>query len=99
MRNRSQVALLIVGLLVGASLGTWWHARSLPPPILTEDAVFAEFVSRVDTDHDGRISVAEWKAFGGKPNVFAAYDFNGDGYLDVREVKAMFYSLDPKPGL
>ncbi len=42
----------------------------------------------MDTDHDGRISKAEWLAAGRKERGFAMMDANGDGYLTVDEIKA-----------
>ena len=48
--------------------------------------------SELDTDHDGRLSLAEYKV--GYPDSadveqeFKALDTNGDGYADIDEYKA-----------
>jgi hypothetical protein len=48
--------------------------------------------SDLDTDHDGRLSLAEYKVgFPNTPNVeaeFKALDTNGDGFLSIDEYKA-----------
>ncbi len=47
-----------------------------------------ERFAAMDTDHDGRISKAEWLAAGHKERGFAMMDADGDGYLTVDEIKA-----------
>lgn len=92
VRVKWLVTILAV-LVVAASVALWYTRRDVPDT----EAVFAAIVNRVDTDHDGRISRDEWKRYGGTEAVFAAYDFNGDGFLDVAEFEASFFGTDPKP--
>jgi hypothetical protein len=47
-----------------------------------------ERFAAMDTDHDGRISKAEWLAAGRKERGFAMMDADGDGYLTMDEIKA-----------
>ncbi len=42
----------------------------------------------MDTDHDGKVSKAEWLAAGRKERGFAMMDANGDGYVTMDEMKA-----------
>lgn len=88
--------LAIVFLLAAAALAVVHHARVGRARVPAAQEVLAEVIGWVDSDHDGRISISEWKAFRGNDDVFNAYDFNRDGYLDVTEYGSMFYSLDPK---
>jgi hypothetical protein len=97
--HKSRLILVIVIVAAVAALGGWLYARSRRDVVPTTEAVFAEIIARVDKDHDGRISPAEWQAYGGSKEVFEAYDFNADGSLDVSEFQAMFYSMDPKPNI
>ena len=53
-------------------------------PHMTPRARFAA----MDTDHDGRISHAEWLAAGRHERGFAMMDTDHDGYLTVDEMKA-----------
>lgn len=87
------LVMILAVLVVAAGFMLWMSRREVPD----NEAVFAAIVNRVDTDHDGRISREEWKRYGGNDAVFNAYDFNGDGFLDVSEFQASFYGTDPKP--
>lgn len=95
--KKSQYIVVLLIVIVAATLGGWWYVRTHRDNVPTDDAVFAEIIARVDTDHDGLISASEWTAYGGNADVFNAYDFNGDGYLDVHEFEALFTSVDPRP--
>lgn len=53
----------------------------------TEDSGKKEF-KQCDTNHDGVISLAEWKAAGKDEASFKARDKNGDGKLSFTEYKA-----------
>ncbi|HEU4773901.1 MAG TPA: EF-hand domain-containing protein [Lysobacter sp.] len=46
-------------------------------------------MAKMDTDQDGKLSPAEFAAaHGGDSSKFAAYDGNGDGFIDADEMKA-----------
>ncbi|MEO6030736.1 MAG: EF-hand domain-containing protein [Burkholderiaceae bacterium] len=46
-------------------------------------------MAMMDTDKDGKLSPAEFAvAHGGDSTKFAAYDGNGDGFIDAAEMKA-----------
>jgi len=46
-----------------------------------------QFIQEVDTDKDGRISKAEWKAAGLLDNVITTMDTDKDGYLSKQELE------------
>jgi hypothetical protein len=50
------------------------------------DNMRAQVMTRVDTDHDGKISSAEWKA--ATDARFSKTDTNGDGFISPDEMKA-----------
>lgn len=70
---------------IGAiALGLSLPAFAQTPP---DRAQFRQqMMDRVDTDHDGKISEAEWKAATDKR--FARADANGDGFVSEDEMKA-----------
>lgn len=45
------------------------------------------FIQQMDTDKDGRISKAEWKAAGLLDNVITTMDTSKDGYLSKEELE------------
>lgn len=47
-----------------------------------------ERFAAMDTDHDRRVSKAEWLAAGRKELGFAMMDANNDGYVTMNEMKA-----------
>jgi hypothetical protein len=93
-----------VGALIGLSLllPAAALAQGAPPPAgggMTMQAFQAKHRARMmalDTNHDGRISMAEFAAKPGRDGQqrdpsrpFARFDANHDGFLDVREIDAM----------
>lgn len=54
----------------------------------TEKASYAPFVATADTDHDGKVSAAEWKATGISDNPVKFFDANKDGALTQAEMDA-----------
>lgn len=64
-----------------------------PPPMAPAPGDAAQTTPRdrfaaMDTDHDGRISKAEWLAAGRKERGFAMMDGDHDGYVTIAEMKA-----------
>jgi SecD/SecF fusion protein len=47
-----------------------------------------DFLKAYDTDRDGRVTAAEWKAAGGSEEFFGKIDSNGDSVLSRTEVQA-----------
>jgi hypothetical protein len=83
-------------ILVAAFVATFIAAvvAVVGMPVFAQDVAAApaatardKFVA-MDTDHDGRISKAEWLAAGHKERGFAMMDADHDGYLTVDEIKA-----------
>ncbi len=79
---------------IAAVVGVPVFAQDAPatPPVAgtgpgDEAAMHARLVA-MDTDHDGRISHAEWLAAGRKERGFAMMDADHDGYLTVAEIQA-----------
>lgn len=71
-------------------------ACSTPPgPEWTPQLAVAPARERLDQDHDGRVSAAEYDrvAFSAPP--YAKADTNGDGDLDLAELQALVASIDP----
>lgn len=50
------------------------------------EGMHAARMAKIDTDHDGKISPAEWKA--ATDARFKAMDANGDGFISADEMKA-----------
>ena len=83
---------------VAAVVGVPVLAQEVPaaPPLATPaqgDAPAGHMSPRerfaaMDTDHDGRISRAEWRAAGRHERRFAMMDADHDGYVTMDEVKA-----------
>lgn len=94
-KSRLWTALLLIAGI--ATMAAWLSHAQRRAARITEQGALAEVIRRVDTDGDGRISAAEWKAIGGGPQIFEGYDLNGDGYLDADEVELLFETLDPRP--
>lgn len=88
------IAVLIIGVLAAGLTAGWLsRPRAMPP----REAVYGELMARLDADHDGRISLAEWQAAGRRPELFTAADANRDGMLDVAEFEVLFVATDPRP--
>ena len=63
-------------------------AVALASPAARADGGFGR--AGYDADHDGYVSLGEWRALGGEPRVFRGSDANADGRLDGDEIiKAM----------
>lgn len=87
---------LAIGLLlIAVAAGVWLLARPRAARVPTQDEVLAAVIARVDEDHDGRISRDEWRRYGGEADLFARYDADRNGFLDVAEFRAMFFETDP----
>jgi hypothetical protein len=71
----------IFAIAIGVSL-------PLVAPAFAADAgsTHAAMMAKVDTDHDGKISPAEWKA--ATDARFKTTDTNGDGFISPDEMKA-----------
>lgn len=91
--RRSLRLALCVCLLAGLWLTCtrWIAARTV-----TTDDVMRAWMARFDRDHDGRISRDEWLYYGGRPETFEGFDFNGDGYLDAHEFETFFLNAGQK---
>jgi hypothetical protein len=89
-----KVALAALFLALAAGAGWWiFTARLDASP---DDPVYRGALARVDADGDGCISRAEWTRYcPDDARTFEAYDFNGDGRIDLSEFKAMFAGSDP----
>jgi len=81
--------LLIAALFVAGCGGS--RGAALP----TSTAVYQEMMAVADTDRDGRVSRAEWKASRAEEAAFSRYDRDGSGDLDVEEIGAMFVDINP----
>jgi Ca2+-binding EF-hand superfamily protein len=57
------------------------------PPAGTSDRVHQMFV-QADTNHDGVLSLDEWKAAGRRERGFKMIDANHDGQVTPEELKA-----------
>lgn len=90
--NAHRWLLLAFTLVVAFIAFMWTHHRHT---YRTAEDVFRETMDRIDANHDGRISREEWARYSDDSRLFQAYDFNGDGYLDVVEFTAMFSGTDP----
>jgi hypothetical protein len=93
---------LLMGVLVGlASTAMGCGSRSVgltqrsTGPELREEQVYRSLLERLDDDHDGSVSLAEWHNHGGKASMFEFYDFNRDQRLDLGELAQLFRSADP----
>lgn len=90
---RDPLHLIAIGLVLVAILlvGLMMQAQSPRP----SREVFAELMATVDTDGDHRVSRREWSQCCYEAQPFIAFDRNGDGYLDVDEMAAMFMQTPP----
>lgn len=92
-------AALVVMLLAVAG-GLLWYTTTEPTSLLpTEDQVYAEMMARFHPDERGRITLEIWERGGGTRVTFNAFDFNGNGVLELAEFKAMVGTVAPRPVL
>lgn len=89
IRTRLAAAFIVVLAMVAASL----VLRPLCVESGTETA--GHVLSRLDADGDGRVSGAEFGSRG-KPEGFARYDANHDGFITVDEIEKAFLEEDPE---
>ena len=64
-------------------------------PKLAHPDVVAAILARVDADHDGRVSAAEYEPLAMTDEPLATYDLDADGVLDAIEVEKMFLGASP----
>jgi hypothetical protein len=78
---KSEIWAGIFAIAVGVSL-------PFVAPAFADDAngMHAAMMAKLDTDHDGKISPAEWKA--ATDARFKMTDTNGDGFVSPDEMKA-----------
>ena len=70
-------------------------AACAPAATWTRDAAIAPALARVDRDHDGRLSQAEYDKVAWRGPAFATADADHDGALGLAEVDALMTSQDP----
>ena len=83
MRRSQIVACVLLGAAVLIPCGTSTVdcvAETLPRDL-------PAWFSSLDTDHDGQISLAEWRKAGRSLEEFQRYDLNGDGLITAEEVR------------
>jgi hypothetical protein len=83
MRSKTGLWIGVSVIAFGLSLPAFADDMT-PPPDRTN--MHHERMSRIDTDQDGKISPAEWKA--ASDARFAEADANGDGTLSEAELSA-----------
>lgn len=68
--------------------GDWIHESSGPARSgVRSPAEFSTWLAKLDADHDGQISLQEWRA-GGRPlQLFQEMDRNQDGFLTAEEAR------------
>ena len=76
------LTLTLAGLLSAASASVL--AQSMPGTSFSPAPSTPSFQS-VDSNNDGKISLAEFKALGGNEQIFAEIDANQDKYLSKEE--------------
>ena len=84
--------LLLLGVWAGLTLSAcetkpatpWTSARALAPAL-----------DRIDTNHDGKVTVDEYAARAILDPAFAAIDSNADGVLSLGELEALTMGQDP----
>lgn len=86
-----RLIIAVTGALFLCGFGA--AAQAATPSAITPDNLRARIMA-ADTDHDGRVSLAEFTAAskGGQGNParrFQRNDTNHDGYLDAAEIQAM----------
>ena len=87
-------------MLLAFAGGLLWYTTSRPANLLpTEDQVYAEMMARFHPDERGRITLEIWERGGGARVTFNAFDFNGNGVLELAEFKAMVSTVAPRPVL
>ena len=82
MRRSQIVACVLLGAAVLIPCGTSTVdcvAETLPRDL-------PAWFSSLDTDHDGQISLQEWRKGRRNPADFRKYDLNGDGFITPDEV-------------
>ncbi|WP_343698968.1 EF-hand domain-containing protein [Caulobacter sp.] len=75
---------MIVAALVGVGLLAAMSAAAQPSPEQAK-AMFAQ----IDTNKDGALSAAEWKAAGRRDRGFEMADTNKDGKITPEELRAL----------
>lgn len=90
-QRRWTVVVLLLGIGAAAAGASAWRA-SAPPSV--RDVVKAAMVP-FDPDGSGRISLKEWARYHAHDKLFQAYDFDGDGTLDVDEFEALIAGTNP----
>jgi hypothetical protein len=66
-----------------------------PAAELTYPKITMAIFARVDLDHDGRISEAEYTMLAFPDERMHPWDADGDGALDARELELAFLRADP----
>lgn len=72
-------------LLLACATPDWTHEQALRPAL-----------DRVDTDHDGTISAAEYERVAFNAPTFAVADVDGSGGIDVGELEVLLETQNPR---
>ena len=79
------LTLTLAGLLSAASASVLAQPPAEAAPAVSAPAAGAPSFQSVDSDKDGKISLAEFKALGGNEQIFAEVDANQDKSLSKDE--------------
>ena len=74
------------------------YAQQGPPPETDYVFDFTPFVEEVDTDGNGKLSLAEWQAAGVCDSIFSMLHGSDSGEMTVDELTARMPQKEAEPG-